>query len=137
MKKQKQEPTTESETPIPSWHAEKLNLAKSNWQKLSLVLVIIVIILAGGAYVANQQSPTPLPSPTPTPSATSVTDRQISNEEKRRIDAWIKENKLNEYGDPKDRVYLGGTPLFNEATGETIDRYDYIIQNHPDRPWNK
>ena len=53
------------------------------------------------------------------------------------IEAWILENNLNQYGDPKETVYTGGTPLFNEMTGESIDKYDYISRNHPDRPWLK
>ena len=60
----------------------------------------------------------------------------ISDEEKLKIDSWIQANNLNIYGDAKDRMYAGGTPLFNEATGEKIDRYDYIVSRHPDRPWN-
>lgn len=51
------------------------------------------------------------------------------------IDEWITANDLNQFGDPKDTVYTGGTPLFDEATGGTIDRYDYIVKNHPERPW--
>ena len=62
---------------------------------------------------------------------------QLSEEEKAKIEAWIKENDLNRYGDPKDRVYIGGTPLFDERSGQRIDRYDYILRNHPDRPWLK
>ena len=30
----------------------------------------------------------------------------------KRINDWIKENDLNEFGDPKGTVYTGGTPLF-------------------------
>ena len=60
----------------------------------------------------------------------------ITEAEKKKIDVWIRENNLNQYGDPADVVYPGGTPLFNEATGETIDKYDYILKNHPERPWN-
>jgi hypothetical protein len=45
---------------------------------------------------------------------------------------------LNEYGDPKDTMYAGGTPLFNEMTGETVDRYEYILKQHPElRVWKK
>ncbi len=62
---------------------------------------------------------------------------ELSTKEKTKIDQWIIENDLNQYGDPKNTVYLGGTPLFNETTGETIDRYEYILKNHPDQPWNK
>jgi len=58
-------------------------------------------------------------------------------QEKKRIDTWILKNNLNEFGDPKGTAYTGGTPLFNETTGKNIDKYQYIIQNHPDKPWNK
>ncbi len=56
--------------------------------------------------------------------------------EKQLIDAWIKANDLNEYGDSKNTVYLGGNPLFNESTGQHTDLYEYILKKHPDRPWN-
>lgn len=61
----------------------------------------------------------------------------ISETEKEQIEAWIEANDLNQYGDPKDTVYTGGTPLFNEKTGQTIDRYEYILRKHPDRPWRR
>jgi hypothetical protein len=48
------------------------------------------------------------------------------------IDAWIEANGLNEFGDPIDTAYLGGTPLFDEATGKYTDRIDYILANHPE-----
>jgi len=48
------------------------------------------------------------------------------------IDDWIAARGLNSYGDSPDIAYLGGTPLFNEATGETIDRLTYILANHPE-----
>ena len=57
--------------------------------------------------------------------------------EKVLIEQWIITSGLNKYGDPADTIYVGGTPLFNEATGERLDRYDYILKNHPDRPWLK
>lgn len=63
--------------------------------------------------------------------------RQITQEEKQRIAQWIIVNNLNQYGDPKGTVYIGGTPLFNEETLVRIDRYAYIVGKHPDRPWNK
>jgi peptidylprolyl isomerase len=77
--------------------------------------------------------------PGPTASDKPGRPGKISEEEKRKIDTWLKKNKnkLNKYGDLNDTVYTGGTPLFNEKTGKTIDRYEYIIQKHPDKPWNK
>ena len=61
----------------------------------------------------------------------------ISETEKQLIEAWMRENDLNRYGDIKDMVYIGATPLFNERTGQSIDRYEYILERHSDRPWKE
>jgi len=64
--------------------------------------------------------------------ANKIIERGISEEEKAQIDKWIEDNGLNQYGDPKTVMYAGGTPLFNESTGEITDRYEYILSNHPE-----
>jgi hypothetical protein len=56
----------------------------------------------------------------------------IDDETRQRIEKWIRENNRNEYGDAKGTVYAGGTPLFDEMTGRSIDRYEYILKRHPD-----
>lgn len=56
----------------------------------------------------------------------------IDDETKKRIDKWVRDNNRNEFGDKKDTVYMGGTPLFNEMTGQRKDRYEYILKNHPE-----
>ena len=56
-------------------------------------------------------------------------------DEKALIDDWITANNLNQFGDPQDTVYIGGTPLFDEQTGQTLDRYEYILRKYPNRPW--
>ncbi|MGV3719478.1 MAG: hypothetical protein ACO1SX_01100 [Actinomycetota bacterium] len=56
----------------------------------------------------------------------------IDETTRKRIDAWVRENNRNEFGDSKDTVYAGGTPLFNEMTGRTLDRYEYILKKHPE-----
>ncbi|GMF21196.1 unnamed protein product [Phytophthora lilii] len=61
----------------------------------------------------------------------------LSEDEKKAVDAWIQDNGLNQYGDAATRMYTGGTPLFDENTGTTTDRYDYILSQHPDRPWQR
>ncbi len=55
----------------------------------------------------------------------------ISDVLKRRIESWIRDEDRNEYGDPADTVYAGGTPLFDERTGQTRDKYEYILAKHP------
>lgn len=32
-------------------------------------------------------------------------------------------------------MYTGGTPLFNEMTGESTSRYEYLKEKFPDEPW--
>ncbi|MBD3248235.1 hypothetical protein GF382_03005 [Candidatus Falkowbacteria bacterium] len=56
----------------------------------------------------------------------------LTQKQKEEIDAWLERKGFNRYGDAKNAVYTGGTPLFNEETGEMIDRYDYILNKYPD-----
>jgi hypothetical protein len=56
----------------------------------------------------------------------------VDDETKKRIDRWIKEHNRNPYGDAKDTMYAGGTPLFDERTGNSKDKYDYILEKHPE-----
>ncbi|MGI5861708.1 MAG: hypothetical protein ACOX6T_06575 [Myxococcales bacterium] len=47
------------------------------------------------------------------------------------VDRWLKERNLNQYGDPEGTMYAGGTPLFDEATGERTDRLEHVFSKHP------
>jgi hypothetical protein len=62
----------------------------------------------------------------------SAASKRLTKEQEKKIDAWLEENGLNRYGDPADMLYLGGSPLFDESTGESIERYDYILKKIPD-----
>lgn len=64
-----------------------------------------------------------------------ATEIGVSVAEKEAIDRWIEKNNLNPYGDPKGTGYIGGTPLYNEETGETTDRYVYLVHKFPKKPW--
>lgn len=103
-------------------------MAKASFKQNSKwILIAAVLFLAFSGvifyFTSNISSPTPVSNVPP--------------EEQKKIDQWIRENDLNEYGDPKTTVYAGGTPLYNEVTGEYTQRYEYILQQHPDRPWGK
>ena len=39
---------------------------------------------------------------------------------KKRIDAWIKAEGRNDFGDPQGTNYAGGTPLFDMRTGVPV-----------------
>jgi len=56
----------------------------------------------------------------------------LTSQGKAKIDQWLKEKDLNEYGDAPGTMYTGGTPLFNEQTGQSMDRYSYLLQKFPD-----
>lgn len=60
----------------------------------------------------------------------------LSEVEKYNIETWLKAANRNIYGDPADTIYAGGTPLFNEFTGKYTERCQYILDNHPTKPWN-
>lgn len=92
-------------------------------------------IQIGGVGTVTQ-TPTPTPtitvvSPTPEPTG------PVTPSEQKQIDKWIQKNNLNQYGDPKGTAYAGGNPTFDMGSGAFIDRYEYIISQHPDKPWEK
>jgi hypothetical protein len=48
------------------------------------------------------------------------------------VDRWLKSNGLDKFGHPEGTMYAGGTPLFDERTGEQRDRLEYIFQRKPE-----
>lgn len=64
--------------------------------------------------------------------AMQITSADLSDADKQAIDDWLAKKGLNRYGDAKNAVYTGGTPLFDEATGKSVERYDYILNKFPD-----
>ena len=58
--------------------------------------------------------------------------KELTQGQKEKIDKWFEENNLNRYGDAIGTIYAGGTPLFNEMTGEAKERFQYILEKIPD-----
>lgn len=56
----------------------------------------------------------------------------VGEELHQRIDDWIQAGGRNAFGDPAETVYAGGNPLFDEATGKTIARDEYVLRRHPE-----
>ena len=48
------------------------------------------------------------------------------------VDRWLQERKMDTYGHPEGTMYAGGSPLFNEATGESRDRLEYVFSRQPE-----
>lgn len=105
-------------------------------QTMTIAIIFLLGILVAGSsmYLAHTQTAQAPASRTMTPTPTVS---PVSAQERQQIDQWIKKNDLNQFGDSKDTVYAGGTPLFNEATGQTMDKYVYILKLHSDKPWKQ
>lgn len=76
---------------------------------LKLFLVVLVLVCTFGAARAETLTAT----------------------QKAFIDRYLAENDLNIYGDPEGTMYMGGSPLFDESTGQVTDRYEYVTRRHP------
>lgn len=48
------------------------------------------------------------------------------------VDAWLKGKKLDRFGSPEGTMYAGGTPLFDERTGERAERLPFVYKRHPE-----
>ncbi|RKH10021.1 hypothetical protein D7V97_14925 [Corallococcus sp. CA053C] len=48
------------------------------------------------------------------------------------VDSWLKSHHLDRYGSKAGTMYAGGTPLFDERTGETTDRMQFVFKQQPD-----
>ncbi|GEM_PF-1443918 len=58
--------------------------------------------------------------------------KSLTDSVKKEIDNWLEKKGLNQYGDPADTVYAGGSPLFDETSGESKDKYEYILEKNPE-----
>ncbi|MFY2557476.1 hypothetical protein ACN469_07615 [Corallococcus terminator] len=48
------------------------------------------------------------------------------------VDRWLAKHKLDSYGNAEGTMYAGGTPLFDERTGESTDRMAYVFNQKPE-----
>jgi len=90
-----------------------------------LVPLALAAALGGSSTCTSQGASGPPPGETASSSAGAATEVQC-------VDGWLSSQGLDEYGNPKGTMYVGGTPLFDETTGKTTDRLEYIYQSHPE-----
>lgn len=103
----------------------------------TLSLVVAVGITGGLSWRwLGRRGPDSKPTGTVSGSSNSTPsvsfDARLSQDVRDAVDSWIRTNRLNKYGDPDGTMYLGGTPLFDERTGRTLGRYEYILSKHPE-----
>lgn len=61
--------------------------------------------------------------------------KEAGDSEIDKADAWLTTHGKNKFGDSEDTVYAGGSPLFDERTGELTDRLEYLKKKFQDEPW--
>jgi hypothetical protein len=106
----------------------------TNWlttERARYVLgVVTLILLALGAWWMLRDTSTPAEKGATAPIKEPPSN--VAPEIRARIDRWIEEKGLNRYGDPPATRYPGGNPLFDPATSKYKDRYEYILEKHPE-----
>jgi hypothetical protein len=48
------------------------------------------------------------------------------------VDRWLTAHQLDAYGSPQGTMYMGGTPLFDEGSGQRTPRQTYLSAHHPE-----
>jgi len=101
---------------------------------LVLTVVLVVIVMNNNQKIEQLPESQELYEVSDDKGATSV---DVSPVELEKVRLWIEDNNLDNYGNPEGTIYAGGNPLFDEKTEETMLIYDYLLENHPDKPWQK
>jgi hypothetical protein len=89
---------------------------------------------AGTPAPAATPTATPTPEEPETPSSAGAPGKRLSASraaEEECVDQWLAARKLDPYGNPLGTMYAGGTPLFDERTGEHVDRLAYVYRRQP------
>jgi hypothetical protein len=89
---------------------------------------LALVLFLGAGSTCNSETPAAPPEGVAKPSGNAPP----SASEEQCVDAWLEKAGLDKYGNAKGTVYAGGTPLFDEMTGKSTDRLEYIYQHHAD-----
>jgi hypothetical protein len=90
---------------------------------------------------ACQKTPAPIPpaaspAPAPVPAAPAGTADGAGGAwtpaEEACVNRWLQAHGLDDFGSPQGTVYLGGSPLFDEATGRNTTRQAFLAAHHPE-----
>jgi hypothetical protein len=102
--------------------------------KNALAALALLFVLSG----CPRERPAAVPTAAPQLSETRTQplypsgDASHGSEVEACVDRWLQERQLDRYGHEEGTMYTGGTPLFDERTGQTTDRVDYVFGRHPE-----
>ncbi len=100
-----------------------------------LGLTIVLVIIINKKYNKSESIPESTELYEVSENDSGQASVEVAPEELKKIRLWIEDKNLDEYGNLEGTIYAGGNPLFDESTGETRLIYDYLLENHPDKPW--
>ena len=104
-----------------------MKLDPVKWHPLAIPFVLVTVLSVPLIFKPDVVQPHPRLA-----RQSTMTESTVDKDMRDRIDFWLGRNQLNVYGDPPGTMYAGGTPLFDERSGVTKDRYVYILEHHPD-----
>ena len=85
-------------------------------------LLLLSALLSG----CHQEAPRPA-----APHAIPKNFKHVETEDS-CVDAWLTQHGFDSFGNAADTNYPSGTPLFDERTGKSINRFDYVYARHPE-----
>ncbi len=94
----------------------------SNLERTTVLGVVVTLMLVAGAACARHQRAADREGGSRASAPTEIAC----------VDRWLVEHHLGSFGDPEGTVYVGGTPLFDEAMGTDTPRLQYVYARHPD-----
>ena len=96
---------------------------------------LALVLLLGAACQKQPSSPPPA-----APSASSAAPLPVgpattaawTPQQQGCVDRWLTAQGLDAYCSPQGTLYAGGTPLFDESTGKSTSRQDFLAQHRPE-----
>jgi hypothetical protein len=76
--------------------------------------------------------PGPSPVSAPAPGVPDAGGSEWTAAQEACVDRWLAAHGLDAYGSPQGTMYMGGTPLFDEATGQRRTRQAFLAAHHPE-----
>jgi hypothetical protein len=86
----------------------------------------------GSSGAADPAAATPASKDTGEGATAIPLDEKARAAQEACVDKWLNGKKMDRYGHPEGTMYMGGTPLFNEQTGEATDRLEYVYRRQPE-----
>lgn len=95
------------------------------------------LVLATACQKPSAPVPPAVPAPpklllAPVPATPGTGGNAWTAAQETCVDRWLAAHGLDAYGSPQGTMYMGGTPLFNEATGQRTTRQAFLAAYHPE-----